>query len=92
MYSKAGNRILAQLPWIDPAFRDMARGNTLFRNAAQGAWPKVSGMTAGTMQVEYAEWAWGSQFVDLDNDGWLDLYAPNGHYTPPKEVQAEVDL
>ena len=92
MYSKAGNRILSQLPWIDPDFKEMARGNTLFRNAASGAWPKVSGTTRGTMQVEYAEWAWASQFVDLDNDGWLDLVSPNGHYTPPKEVQAEVDL
>jgi hypothetical protein len=92
MYSKAGNRILAQLPWIDPDFKEMARGNTLFRNAASGPWTKVSGTTPGTMQVEYAEWAWASQFVDLDNDGWLDLHSPNGHYTPPREVQAEVDL
>ena len=92
MYSKAGNRILAQLPWIDPDFKQMARGNTLFHNAASGPWKKVSGTTPGSMQVEYAEWSWASQFVDLDNDGWLDLVAPNGHYTPPKEVQAEVDL
>jgi hypothetical protein len=92
MYSKAGNRILSQLPWVDPDFKEMARGNTLFRNAASGPWTKVSGTTPGTMQVEYAEWAWASQFVDLDNDGWLDLVSPNGHYTPPREVQAEVDL
>ncbi len=23
-------------------------------------------------------WAYGPNFVDLDNDGWLDIYAPAG--------------
>ena len=25
-----------------------------------------------------AGWAWGGGFFDFDNDGWEDVYAPNG--------------
>ena len=31
----------------------------------------------------HAPWVgWGDAFVDLDNDGWLDLIAVNGHVYP----------
>jgi hypothetical protein len=23
-------------------------------------------------------WAWGGGFIDFDNDGWEDIYTPNG--------------
>ena len=26
-------------------------------------------------------WAWGSNFADINNDGWEDLYVTNGFFT-----------
>ena len=31
------------------------------------------------MQVHAIGWAYGAVLADLDNDGWLDLYATAGH-------------
>jgi hypothetical protein len=28
-----------------------------------------------------ARWAWGTSFVDLNNDGWQDLVVANGNIT-----------
>jgi hypothetical protein len=36
---------------------------------------------AGAMGVELAGFAFGAQFGDLNNDGWLDLYVSNGYVT-----------
>ena len=33
---------------------------------------------------------WGVEFVDLDNDGWQDIFQVNGHVYPELEEQAEV--
>jgi hypothetical protein len=91
MFSKAGRRVMKKVPDLNPIFVHMAGGNSLFRNEG-ASFRKVSGMDPSTVQVEYGDWAWGAQFVDLDNDGWLDIYDPAGHYTPPKQVEAQVDI
>ncbi len=44
------------------------------------------------MQVEIAGWSWGGQFADLDNDGFLDLYALSGYYTAPPEIESVADI
>lgn len=36
-------------------------------------------------QVIDAGWAWGSQFGDLDNDGWQDLFVVNGFISQSQE-------
>lgn len=90
MYSKAGKRITARLPRLDPKYAAMAGGNTLFHND-DTHFTKVSGLEAPALQVEAAGWGWGSQFVDLDNDGFLDLYALSGYFTAPPEVALPVD-
>ncbi|MGH7481990.1 MAG: CRTAC1 family protein [Longimicrobiales bacterium] len=36
---------------------------------------------AGAVGVERAGFAFGAQFGDLDNDGWLDLFVVNGYYS-----------
>lgn len=29
-------------------------------------------------KIAYGAWSWNSRFVDLDNDGWQDIYVANG--------------
>ncbi len=84
MFSSAGNRITHQQQFktsLDEdekqLFRRHARGNSLFENIGDGLFIDRSvelGVTLG-------RWAWGSLFVDLNNDGWEDLYVTNGFIT-----------
>ncbi|MDX1744942.1 MAG: VCBS repeat-containing protein, partial [Halobacteriales archaeon] len=91
MYSKAGLRITSQLADLEPRFAKMARGNSLFRNGPDG-FRKVSGLEAPDLLVENGGWGWGSQFADVDNDGYLDIYALSGYYTAPSQVELPVDI
>ncbi len=45
-----------------------------------GAAPSFRNL-AGAMGVELAGFAFGAQFGDLNNDGWLDLFVTNGFIT-----------
>ncbi len=92
MFSKAGQRITGQLQGIVGAdVRKMAGGNSLFRNEAK-CFEKVSGVDAPALQVEAAGWSWGGQFVDVDNDGYLDLFVTSGYYTAPAAIALPLDL
>ncbi len=84
MFSSAGNRITEQSRFQQnadqatrDAFRRHARGNTLFFNRGDGTFDDVS-VESG---VVLGRWAWGSRFVDLNNDGWQDLVVANGFIT-----------
>jgi len=84
MFSSAGNRIAYQRQFrqdIDDDTRAMyqrhARGNTLFQNMGDGTFRDVS-QKAG---VTEARWAWGSNFADINNDGWQDILVGNGMVT-----------
>ena len=92
MFSKAGHRIMAQIPQLDPRISMLAGGNSLFHN--RGAdFEKVSGTEPPSLLVEKSGWAWGGQFVDLDNDGFLDIYSLAGYYSAPEEIAIpEADL
>jgi len=92
MFSKAGRRITARVPGINPLFALMARGNTLFHNLGNEKFEKVSGLEPPALMVESAGWAWSGQFVDLDNDGFQDICAASGNLTFPDEVAFDVDL
>jgi hypothetical protein len=78
MSSTAGNRILGRLfPSASPqenVLKKLASGNSLFRNRGDGTYQDVTAAAGGLT----AQWAWGGGFVDFDNDGWQDLYFPNG--------------
>ena len=54
--------------------KKLAAGNDLYENTGSGYYRNVTfdvgGLSAG--------WAWGGGFIDFDNDGWEDIYTPNG--------------
>lgn len=78
MSSTAGNRILNRI--FPDAVRDtnvlkkLASGNSLFQGRHDGTFLDVSSQTGPFP----SGWAWGGVFVDFDNDGWQDIYSPNG--------------
>ena len=80
MFSKAGERVVANLPTdiyepdVDRKLRDFVRGSELYHNSGGTGFRRI-GRTAGVADVG---WAYGPAYVDLDNDGLLDLYAPCG--------------
>ncbi|HYO62909.1 MAG TPA: VCBS repeat-containing protein [Pyrinomonadaceae bacterium] len=78
MSSTAGNRILARLfPNQSPkdnVLKKLAAGNNLFQNQGGGKFKDVTAEVGGFS----GGWAWGGGFIDFDNDGWEDIYTPNG--------------
>ena len=86
MWSSAGRRVTEQGDFKDnidqrekQIYKRHARGNSLFRNTPNKPFDDVT-LNAG---VEFGRWAWCSDFLDFDNDGWLDLYVANGFVTGP---------
>lgn len=60
-------------------FGPQIQWNPLFRNDGTGRFTDVSKQ----LEVENADWAWGTVFFDCDHDGDLDLYVANGFITQP---------
>ena len=83
MFSAAGSRITHLERFRTDSLEERrryqrwARGNTLLRNQGDGTFDDVSGPAAVTM----GRWAWGSNFVDINNDGREDLVVANGYLT-----------
>jgi hypothetical protein len=84
MFSSAGNRIAYQGEFKPNAgaamvenYRRFARGNSLFANAGDGTFREVT----DEANVAMGRWAWGSVFVDINNDSWQDLVVGNGFIT-----------
>lgn len=93
MHSLAGRRLthVNALPehFASPqreALRHHAMGNTLLQNRAGKSFEDVS----DAREVGMGRWGWGSVFVDFDNDGALDLFAPNGFVSgdPARELDS----
>ena len=55
--------------------------NTLYQNTADGFFNDVS-YKAGVASPSLPFLGWGTGFVDLDNDGLLDIFVANGHVYP----------
>src|SRR6185436_6095483 len=92
LYSPAGCRLTSRAdsrPASDEstrkAYRAHAHGNTLLLGGPGGSFRDAS-VASGT---ERGRWGWGSIFVDLDLDGTLDLFAPNGFVSG--EERADLD-
>lgn len=91
MQSSAGQRIMSDekafASNLDAAARSLrreaARGNTLLVN--QGGRSFTDGTAKGQPweKLRGANWSYGSQFVDVDQDGRPDVFAPNGFFTNP---------
>jgi hypothetical protein len=77
MSSTAGNRLLDRTGEIG-TLRSMAAGNTLYRGIGGGKFE-------ATKDKFHAGWSWGGGFIDIDNDGFEDLYSPNGHMSGASE-------
>jgi Tfp pilus assembly protein PilF/peroxiredoxin len=84
MWSASGLRVTSAPGFMPDApadvqalYRRHARGNSLFRNRGDG------GFEERTLEarVEMGRWAWSSDALDFDNDGWEDLYVANGMLT-----------
>jgi hypothetical protein len=55
--------------------------NPLYRNEGDANFSEIS-YQAGVAEVTIPFLAWGTGFLDYDNDGWKDLYVSNGHVYP----------
>ena len=58
-------------------YRQHARGNGLYRNLGNGRFEDVS----VTARATVGRWAWSSDALDFDSDGFDDLYVANGMLT-----------
>ena len=80
MYSKAGQRVMENIlpgEYDDDVVRKLKRlvdGSQLYLGQGGGGFNGV-GISMG---VHAVGWAWGPCLADLNNDGWLDLYATAG--------------
>ena len=55
--------------------------DTLYRNLGKGEFSDVT-WPAKLAQPTYSNVGWGTGFVDLSNNGWLDIFIANGHVYP----------
>ncbi|PYR47262.1 MAG: hypothetical protein DMF89_19455 [Acidobacteria bacterium] len=78
MYSHAGNRVVRLADSVSEKTRALlkkaAQGNQLF-TMKSGVWEDE----ALAQGVNDAGWAWGSAFVDIDNDGDKEIFVANGN-------------
>jgi hypothetical protein len=55
--------------------------DTLYHNNGKLDFSDVSQL-AGVVPITIPFLGWGAEFLDYDNDGWLDILAANGHIYP----------
>jgi len=81
MYSKMGRRIIAHVdaadypPGVYEQIEGSCAGNRLYRRApGRSDFEELS----DALEINGVGWAYAPSMVDLDGDGWLDLYATTG--------------
>ncbi len=82
MYSKMGRRIIAHVNQADypegiyPQIQGSCAGNRLYEwSSEKSRYREVS----ESLGINGVGWAYAPAMVDLDGDGWLDLYATTGY-------------
>jgi hypothetical protein len=87
MSSKSGRRIFENLsagtyPAADWAkIKRFVTGSEMYHNLGGLKFQR----TGQALRVQGVGWAYGAAFLDLDNDGWLDLYGCAGFSSVNKE-------
>jgi hypothetical protein len=80
MYTHSGNMFLPLYQELGAEVKRKldfsVHGNALYHNLGNGKFREV-GRDLGAGQ---AGWAWGSNFLDYDNDGWQDIHVANGYW------------
>jgi tetratricopeptide (TPR) repeat protein len=66
--------------WMEP--------NALYQNDGRGLFSEVSYAT-GVGQATRKKVGFGARFLDVDNDGWLDLFFVNGHVQDTSAIDPE---
>ena len=91
MESSAGRRVTGRDDFrpdltgdVRALFRRHAKGNTLFLGRPDGTFTEATGVAA------QARWAWGGIPFDLDGDGLLDLFSPNGFVSPRRRGKPDL--
>lgn len=64
---------------IEQIVDELSRGSTLLHNNGDGTFTDVSDKAG----IRDAQWGWGAEFFDYNNDGRLDIFAANGFITGP---------
>ncbi len=92
MWSDAGLRVTSAPDFMPDApadvralYRRHVRGNSLLRNRGDGHFEDKT-LAA---RAEMGRWAWSSDALDFDNDGWEDLYVVNGMLTREPHAESE---
>jgi Flp pilus assembly protein TadD len=95
MWSAPGLRITSApafmrdaTPAVRALYRRHVRGNALLRNLGNGRFEDKT-LEA---HAEMGRWAWSSDALDFDSDGWDDLYIVNGMLTRKADAAGGGDL
>jgi Flp pilus assembly protein TadD len=95
MWSAPGLRITAApafmrdaTPDVRALYRRHVRGNSLFRNLGNGRFEDKTVEAHAAM----GRWAWSSDALDFDRDGWDDLYIVNGMLTRKTDAARSGDV
>jgi Tfp pilus assembly protein PilF/peroxiredoxin len=75
-------------PDVRALYRRHVRGNSLLRNLGSGRFEDKT-LEA---HAEMGRWAWSSDALDFDSDGWDDLYIVNGMLTRKTDAGGGGDL
>jgi Flp pilus assembly protein TadD len=75
-------------PEVRALYRRHVRGNSLLRNLGNGRFEDKT-LEA---HAEMGRWAWSSDALDFDGDGWDDLYIVNGMLTRKPDAAGGGDL
>jgi enediyne biosynthesis protein E4 len=54
--------------------------NTLYRNMGDGTFSDFTSRAGLAVHTQFVKW--GAAFLDIDNDGWKDLFIADGHVYP----------
>jgi hypothetical protein len=87
MYSKAGRRVIGNLRSdaypadIMGKFHLFVQGNQLHRNLGGLKFEQLGAQ----LQINGSGWAYGPGLIDVNNDGWLDIYSTAGFVSQSRD-------